>query len=96
MTASLHWDGQQKIEGRKEDLRPLGERLLRKKEHNRMESRLKCNQIRQRLKTDSGVGLTTSRSYALTGAMRRDDDDCNKVSTFVFFVNWRGFCFGLI
>ena len=27
MTASLHWDGRQKIKGLKEDLRPLGERM---------------------------------------------------------------------
>ena len=31
MTASRHWDGHQKVEGREGDLRPLGERLLRKK-----------------------------------------------------------------
>jgi len=67
-----------------------------KKEHDRIESRLECNQIRQPLKTDSGVGRTTSRSYALAGAMRRDGDDGNKVSTFAFVVNWKDFCYGLI
>jgi len=28
--------------------------------------------------------------------MRRDGDDGNKVSTFVFVVNWKDFGFGLI
>ena len=38
MTTSQHWDGQQKIEGRDGNLRPLGERLLRKKARARMQS----------------------------------------------------------
>ena len=54
MTASQHWDENHKVEGREEDLRPLGERLLRKK--RTMLGGRAGMQPRQRRKTDS-VGL---------------------------------------
>ena len=72
MTSSQYWDRIRKVQGPEGDLRPLGGRLLRKKE-TRLVGRAGM-QPRQRRKTYS-VGLRARRPYAPTGAMRRDDDD---------------------